>query len=208
MPVVAIGAPRSWRPPGSPLRPDFFDRSADQVAADLVGKILWRDGVGGGRLVEVEAYLPSDDPACHAARGRTRRNDAMFGRPGTVYVYLSYGIHVLLNLVCESEGVPAAVLMRAFEPLASPGEPRLDPRVAAGPGLVGRALGLDLSWNGVRLGCEARLGVFDDGFAPAVETTERIGISMGRSLPLRFILPGSRSLSRAPRRGIPAGRPS
>lgn len=188
------------------MRPEFFERSADQVAADLVGKILWRDGVGGGRLVEVEAYLPSGDPACHAARGRTPRNTAMFGRFGTVYVYLSYGIHVLLNLVCGPEGVAAAVLVRAFEPLAPPGETLPDVRLAAGPGLVGRTLGLDLSWNGASLGAESGLSVFDDGREAAVEATERIGISAGRSLPLRFVLPGSRALSRAPRRRGSVGR--
>lgn len=205
-PVVAAGETRSWRPPGISLGPEFFDRSADRVAADLVGKLLWRDGIGGGRLTEVEAYLPSGDPACHAARGRTQRNDAMFGRPGTVYVYLSYGIHVLLNLVCESEGVAAAVLIRAFEPFAPPGEPPQDMRAAAGPGLVGKALGLDLSWNGAALGSDSRLRVLDNGLEPVVEATERIGISVGRSLPLRFLLPGSPALSRAPRRGEAVGR--
>ncbi|MBU2603321.1 MAG: DNA-3-methyladenine glycosylase [Actinobacteria bacterium] len=202
------GLPGWWRPSGVPLHPDFFERSADQVAAGLVGKILWRDGTGGGRLVETEAYLPSEDPACHAARGRTRRNDAMFGRPGTVYVYLSYGIHVLLNLVCGPEGVAAAVLVRAFEPLAPPGETPPDVRSAAGPGLVGRALDLDLSWNGALLGTESGLSVFDDGHEPIVEATERIGISVGRSLPLRFVMPGSLALSRGPRRGGAVGRPS
>ena len=88
-------------PPGQLLMSEFFSRPSDEVAPDLIGKILWRSGVGGGRLTEVEAYLPQDDPACHAARGRTARNAAMFGPPGCIYVYLSYGIHVLLNLVCD-----------------------------------------------------------------------------------------------------------
>ena len=84
-----------------PFCSDFFARPSDQVGSDLVGKILWMQGVGGGRLTEVEAYLPEDDPACHAFRGLTARNAAMFGPPGTIYVYRSYGIHVLLNLVCD-----------------------------------------------------------------------------------------------------------
>lgn len=108
------------RPSGSPLSASFFDRPADLVAADLVGKVLWRDDVGGGRLVEVEAYLSRNDPGCHAHRGMTPRNRAMFGPPGTVYVYMSYGVHLLLNLVCLAEGVGSAVLVRAFEPMGDP----------------------------------------------------------------------------------------
>ncbi len=196
------------------LPPSFFARPADLVAPELIGKILWREGVGGGRLVEVEAYLPEDDPACHAHRGMTPRNRAMFGPPGTVYVYVSYGVHLLLNLVCEVEGVGAAVLVRAMEPLgdtsillANRGLGSGDERSAtSGPGRVGQALGLDLGWNFVELGFESGLAVFDAGEAPPVETTERIGISSGGHLDLRYILAGSRYLSRPPRRGAPVAR--
>jgi DNA-3-methyladenine glycosylase len=99
---------------------DFFARSSDRVARDLIGKILWRTGVGGGRLTEVEAYLSQGDPASHSHVGETARNASMFGPPGHLYVYLSYGIHVLLNLVCDEEGVGAAVLVRALEPVGDP----------------------------------------------------------------------------------------
>ena len=102
-------------PPGVALDDSFFARPSDLVAADLVGKILWARGLGGGRLTEVEAYLPHGDPACHAACGLTKRNAAMFGPPGTIYVFLSYGVHYLLNLVCEREGIGSAVLERLGE---------------------------------------------------------------------------------------------
>jgi len=201
-------------PPGELLGEGFFARPSETVAPELIGKILWRQGIGGGRLVEVEAYLPSVDPACHAYRGRTRRNEVMFGPPGRTYVYLSYGVHVLLNLVCERAEVPSAVLVRAFEPLGATERLRSNrgdaagrlplETLAAGPGRVGRSLGLDLSWNGRELGRApgaSGLLVLDEGYRPDVEVTPRIGISGGRELQLRFILPGSPSLSRAPRRG-------
>ncbi|OFV83888.1 MAG: hypothetical protein A2W26_07360 [Acidobacteria bacterium RBG_16_64_8] len=188
--------------------PAFFSRPSDEVAPALIGKILWRSGVGGGRLTEVEAYLPENDPACHAACGRTRRNAAMFGAPGCLYVYLSYGIHVLLNLVCDRETVGSAVLIRSFEPLgdtARLARNRLIARrrggtgekappdcsasrlpLARGPGRVGQALGLHLGLNGLALGEVSGLYVIDDGAVPEVGCSARIGISQGADLPLRF----------------------
>ena len=100
---------------------DFFARPSNEVAPELIGKILWSPERGGGRLTEVEAYLPQDDPASHAAHGPTRRNAAMFGPPGTIYVFLSYGVHYLFNLVCDKREVAAAVLIRAME---APGRAR------------------------------------------------------------------------------------
>lgn len=202
------------RPPGRDLSAEFFNRRADEVAPDLVGKVLWRQGVGGGRLVEVEAYLPSEDPACHAHRGMTPRNRAMFGPPGTIYVYVSYGIHLLLNLVCLAQGVGSAVLVRAFEPIGNPsvtlanrGLSAADARlIASGPGRVGQALGLDLSLNSAALGVDSGLSVIDDGCRPPVEATHRIGITSGRDLTLRYILPESPYLSRGPRRGREVSR--
>ena len=203
-------------PPGEVLDEGFFARPSHVVAPALVGKILWRRGVGGGRLVEVEAYLPVGDPACHAHRGITPRNRVMFGPPGRVYVYVSYGLHIMLNLVCDREDLGSAVLVRAFEPLEPTALLRYNradalgalplETVAAGPGRVGQALGLDLSWNGRELGDgsgEEGILVLDDGYGVAVETTSRIGVSEGGELELRYILPGSRFLSRAPRRGTP-----
>ena len=98
----------------SHLGPDFFDRSVHEVARDLIGCELLVDGVGGV-IVETESY-ERDDPACHAYVGLTPRTSTLFGPPGHAYVYLSYGIHSLLNAVCEPEGDAAAVLIRALEP--------------------------------------------------------------------------------------------
>jgi DNA-3-methyladenine glycosylase len=203
-------------PPGRPLDHSFFARPADEVAVDLVGKILWRRGVGGGRLVETEAYLPAGDAACHAARGLTPANTCLFGPPGTIYVYVSSGIHRLLNLVCGEEGHGTGVLLRALEPLGEVGglranrraraRGRLSPEIrsdhlAAGPGRLGDALAVDLDLNGLPLGDRSGLFVFDDGCHPPVERTPRVGVSGGASLLLRYILPGSGFVSRTPRTG-------
>jgi DNA-3-methyladenine glycosylase len=172
------------------LGPEFFARSSDLVAEALVGKVLWRKGVGGGRLTEVEAYLPEGDPACHAARGPTLRNAAMFGPPGSIYVFLSYGVHWLLNIVCDREGVGSAVLIRAFEPMCELPEQR-----PVGPGRAARALAIDAGLNGGHLGGTSGLTVIDDGARPEVAISGRIGISRGNLLPLRFCAAGSRFVS-------------
>lgn len=189
--AAALDAP----PYGVGLDDRFFARPSDLVAADLVGKILWARGRGGGRLTEVEAYLPDGDPACHAACGLTKRNAAMFGPPGTIYVFLSYGVHHLLNLVCEREGVGSAVLIRAYAPLSEPategsgGGSRCG---SCGPGRVGRLLGIHQGLNGLALGEVSGLVILDDAFKPEVGVASRIGISRGRALPLRYYMVGSR----------------
>ena len=98
----------------------FYDRDTLTVTADLIGKVLvhrTRQGVAAGMIVETEAYIGESDPACHAAPGPTRRNEPLYGPPGVAYVYLNYGMHYLVNAVTESRGHPAAVLIRALEPL-------------------------------------------------------------------------------------------
>src|SRR6516162_10938324 len=99
---------------------DFYDRPTLDVARDLIGKVLVHERRGvrtSGVIVEVEAYVGESDPACHAAPGPTRRNAPLYGPPGHAYVYLNYGIHPLVNVVTEREGAPAAILIRALEPL-------------------------------------------------------------------------------------------
>ncbi len=171
-------------PEGRMLPSSFFERDSNEVAADLVGKILWRCGFGGGRLSEVEAYLAVGDPASHAANGRTRRNVPMFGAPGTIYVFLSYGVHKLLNVVCDREGVGSAVLVRSYEPLMG-ADGEMVGEGAVGPGVVGRSLDIQLHLNGAALGYESGVLVLDDGCRPPVGRTTRVGISRGRELPLR-----------------------
>jgi DNA-3-methyladenine glycosylase len=193
------------------VEPSFFDRPSDKVAPELIGMVLWREGVGGGRITEVEAYLPFGDPACHAFRGKTKRNEVMFGVAGRLYIYLSYGIHRLLNLVCDSEGRGSAVLIRALEPMGDvahlrrnrgvAGEHVHSYELAVGPGRVGQALGLELTMNGLALGRDSGLWVLDEGRGVPVAVTPRVGISQGKEMPLRFHLSGNRHVSR----GAPAG---
>jgi DNA-3-methyladenine glycosylase len=199
-----LSLPATWRE----ITPDFFARASDVVAPDLIGKILWRTGVGGGRLTEVEAYLPVGDPASHCFRGETKRNRPMFGPPGCIYVYLSYGVHVCLNVVCDSESVGSAVLIRSFEPLGDtsalccnrlnegkatyPSEARVKLKwLACGPGRVGQALGLHLGLDGLPFGAASGIQFYEDGAEPCVEKAARIGVSKGRELPLRFFAAGS-----------------
>jgi DNA-3-methyladenine glycosylase len=177
------------------------------VAADLVGCGLRFDGVGGV-IVEVESYH-ADDPACHAYIGRTERNAVLFGRPGLAYVYLSYGIHSLLNAVCEPEGEAAAVLIRALEPawgIDAMRERRGDRPVGelcSGPGKLTEALGVALRHNGASLlerpfELSAREGEWQ---GVEVGSGPRIGISRGVEFPWRFYAAGSPFLSRPLPRG-------
>jgi len=175
------------------------------------------DGVlAGGCIVEAEAYLGPEDPGSHAAtKGVTRRNVVMYGAPGTVYVYFTYGNHHMLNLVCEREGVASAVLVRALEPMigvecmtARRGGRRLT-ELCNGPGKLAQALGVDLRDNGTVLG-EGRLVVYDAPRVPAadVSVSGRVGLSAGHELDLRFYVNTSRFVSKGrtgppPRRGTP-----
>src|ERR1700679_2573465 len=102
------------------LSQNFYQGSTQKVAKALLGQILVHetpDGLSSGRIVEVEAYLPKNDPGCHAARGKTPRNSVMFGLPGHAYIYFCYGNHFMFNVVTEKEGVPGAVLIRGLEPI-------------------------------------------------------------------------------------------
>ncbi len=183
------------------LGADFFDRSVHEVAPDLIGCQLYYDGVGGV-IVEVEAY-EREDPASHSFVGLTPRTKIMFGPPARAYVYLSYGIHQLLNFVCEPEGSAAAVLIRALEPTAGL-ESMHDRRPAArsdldlcsGPGKLTMALGITMKQNGSRLDQDPFLLLPPDGAAPEVVTSPRIGITKAVEKPWRFSAAGSPYVSR------------
>jgi len=181
------------------LTPDFFAGNAWDVAPRVIGAILLINGVGG-RIVETEAY-DRTDPASHSHSGPTARNRAMFGPPGHAYVYLSYGIHWCLNLVCREEGHGAGVLIRAIEPLQGLdimaqrrglSDPR---RLCAGPGCVGQALAVGPSLNGEPLD-RPPFEIHAPEGQPAVVTGPRIGISKAADMPWRFGLAGSRYWSR------------
>jgi len=195
---VAIATDRAW-----------FDRPAAEVAVDLLGSRLVHasaNGVVGGRIVEVEAYQGPEDLAAHSARGRTPRNAVMFGPPGHLYVYLIYGLHHCLNVVAGPGDKPEAVLIRALEldqgievARRRRGATVVDRRLAAGPGNVGQALGVDRRLNGADLidgpvQVEPRLGP-----APRVSRGRRIGVAYAggwAARPLRFWITDDPHLSR------------
>jgi DNA-3-methyladenine glycosylase len=202
------------------LQQPFFARSALEVARDLVGCTFLLAGVGG-RIVETEAYR-QDDPCCHAYNGRTERNAVLFGPPGCLYVYFTYGMHFCGNVACEEEGVGAGVLLRALEPeqgveqmIARRGvsEPRL---LASGPARLAQALGIGREQNGLPVWRPPLAILSSPGGssspsspsstssspsavpspAPRVVTTARIGVRGGDQRPWRFVDADSRFLSR------------
>jgi DNA-3-methyladenine glycosylase len=185
----------------------FFARDTVRVARDLIGAVV-ESRTGGHRtagcIVEVEAYVGAHDPADHGYGGRkTPRNAALFGPPGTAYVFRSYGVHWCLNAVTEREGVPTAVLIRALEPvggLAVMAERRGtdNPRLwCAGPGRLSQALGITDRCNGRPLDRGVlRILPRDAAGKPSVATGPRIGISQAADWPLRFGIRNSPWLSR------------
>jgi DNA-3-methyladenine glycosylase len=183
------------------LGADFFDRSVHTVARDLIGCQLLFAGVGG-TIVEVEAY-EREDPASHSFVGRTERTKVMFGPPGRAYVYLSYGIHSLVNFVCEPEGEAAAVLIRALEPTVGLEEmrarrpaARTDLDLCSGPGKLTEALGITLADNADRLDRDPFVLLPPDGDPPTVVTSPRVGITKAVERPWRFSAAGSPYVSR------------
>lgn len=190
--------------PGSassePLGRDFYDRSVHDVARDLIGCTLLYRGCGGV-IVETESYEAAE-PACHAYVGLTDRTRVLFGPPGYAYVYLSYGIHSLLNAVAEPEGDAAAVLIRALEPTRGLEQMRErrgskpDLELCSGPGKLTEALGITLADNEADLCAEPFLLTPPAGEPPRVVTGPRIGITKAVELPWRFCAAGSPYVSR------------
>ena len=185
----------------------FYERPTLQVTEDLIGKVLVHqtaEGLTSGMIVETEAYIGEDDPACHAACGPTRRNALLYGIPGIAYVYLNYGVHYLVNAVTESKGRPAAVLIRALAPLHNVGLmtkrrglPRDgdQERICRGPGNLTRAMGITLRDNGLDLTC-GPLRIEDHGLdAGRMSWGPRIGIRVAVDRPWRCWVAGNRSVS-------------
>jgi DNA-3-methyladenine glycosylase len=193
---VGVGTAASER-----LGASFFARSVHEVARNLIGCHLSYDGCGG-TIVETESY-ERDDPACHAYVGLTKRTAPLFGPPGRAYVYLSYGIHSLLNAVAEPEGEAAAVLIRALEPTegldamrARRGE-RPDGDLCSGPGKLTDALGIGLGDNGADLSADPFLVLPRQlGWSGEILTTPRVGITKAVDRPWRFSLAGNPFVSR------------
>lgn len=190
------------------LERPFYEQSTVEVARQLLGKYLvrkHRDGTTVGRIVETEAYVGPEDKACHASRGRTPRTEIMFGPAGYAYVYFVYGFHYMLNIVTEHIDFPAAVLIRAVEPVAGIElmQQRRDTEharnLASGPGKLCKAFAIDRSLNGSDV-CGRVLYIRDHGEpTPDIVTRSRIGVDYAgkwKRKPWRFLLSGSAFVSK------------
>jgi DNA-3-methyladenine glycosylase len=191
--------PQAAAKPGKPLRRAFFDRSVHEVAPELIGATFLVDGVGG-IIVEVEAYHHTE-PAAHSFNGQTPRNAVMFGPPGFVYVYRSYGIHWCVNFVCERAGSASAVLIRALAPTHGIAAMRRrrklhDERsLCSGPGKLTEALGITHAHNGLPLDAPP-IALYARTEKPEIVTGVRIGLTKAVELPWRYGLKGSKFLSK------------
>jgi len=191
----------------NPPARSFFERPVTAVAPDLLGMVL-ACGDRAGCIVEVEAYGGADDPASHGHRGLTPRNEVMFGPPGHLYVYFSYGMHWCANVVCEPDGRCGAVLVRALAPLqgiegmwADRPKARRRRDLCSGPAKLTAALGIAGDHNGVDLiGPASPVSLRQGHVAPAAHATSaRIGISAATDRPWRWYTPGDPNVSRPPR---------
>lgn len=192
---------------GKRLSRSFYDRPTLEVARDLLGCGITFESAQGrlsARIVEVEAYIGRNDPACHASAGKTARTAPMFGKPGHAYIYFIYGMYYCLNFVTESEGHPAAVLLRAAEPtdgldiMRANAAQQPDHRLLAGPGKFCKAFGLTTEQNGWDL---TKSGLYlTECREPVrnVATSPRIGISKATRREWRFFDADSRSVSKTP----------
>ena len=192
----------------APLPRAFYARPTLDVAHDLIGKTLLRrtpEGLTSGVIVETEAYVGAIDPAAHAYRGKTKRNQTMFGPPGHTYIYFTYGMHYCMNAVTQPEGEAAAVLIRALEPrvgvtlMQARRGPRIPDRdLARGPGRLCQALALTTADDGADLLGDA-LWIAETPGLPAgaltIATMPRIGVSRAADWPWRFVVVGSRYVS-------------
>ena len=187
----------------------FYGRPTAEVARSLLGKYLVRRLNGDvliGRIVETEGYYFENDPACHAYRGMTKRNEAMFGPSGRAYVYFTYGNHYLLNVVTNRKGVGEAVLIRALEPVSGIEKMRelrgrtLEKDLTTGPGKLAQAFGIDKGLNGRDLRTsELRIASKEESEDFRIGRSRRIGISEGRELLERYYIAGNRFVSVPPR---------
>ena len=191
---------------GQPLPREFYARDPREVSRDLLGKVVLRrddTSLRVGRIVEVEAYLGEDDPAAHAAAGKTLRNAVLFGPPGHSYVYFIYGNHYCLNVSCLPDGIAGGVLFRALAPLigidemararglSDNGNLRL---LTSGPGRLAEAFGITRERDNGKdvTSAKSNLWIADDGYRPAqIVTTARIGITKAAKLPLRYLIAGN-----------------
>ncbi len=189
---------------GNKLCRSFYRRRSPDVAAELLNKLLV---VGDliGRIVETEAYGAEDDPGSHGFRGKTTRNEMMFGKPGLLYVYFTYGMHWCANAVTGQPGECSAVLIRAVQPLCGldvmrgrRAKSRNDRGLCNGPAKLAQAFGLNGDSNGVDLVTSKTVSIREDGTPPprSPGVTKRIGLTKGADIPWRFVVRESEYLSR------------
>jgi DNA-3-methyladenine glycosylase len=214
---LGITASQRWKPDHTRLLPrSFFNRDPRVVARALLGKLIVRRHGRkriAGRIVEVEAYLGSNDLAAHAAAGRTARNAVLFGPPGHVYVYFIYGMYYCLNFSCLPDGVAGGVLIRALQPVAGLEEMararkfkdlnlesvRDLRRLTSGPGRLCEAMGITRTRDNAKDPVSPRsdLQVMEDGFRPGkIAVTPRVGIVKSAGLELRYVMAGNPFVSR------------
>lgn len=187
------------------LRRCFYNRATLKVARELLGKylVLKKDGnTLSGKIVETEAYIGQSDKASHASRGKTKRNEVMFGAPGYAYIYFTYGMYHCLNFVTEKENFPAAVLIRALEPedgieiMKKNRKTDIIENLTNGPGKVCMALGLDRKMNGIDL-CSDILYVVDRNEKKGkIISTSRVGINLGKDKKWRFYIKDNKFVSK------------
>lgn len=197
---------RRLRWPGTIVSRSFFHRDARDVGPQLLNKLLACDDGRAGRIVEVEAYVGAIDPAAHTFRGKTKRNAVMFGPPGHMYVYFTYGMHWCANTVCGDVGEGSGVLIRALQPVAGielmrAARPRIrkDRELCSGPARLTQAMGITGEQNGIDLvRARERYTILDDGTPPpdAVPGSARIGIREGTDLLWRWFVAGNEHVSR------------
>jgi DNA-3-methyladenine glycosylase len=190
----------------TPLPRSFYQQSTLSVASALLGKYLyrkWRNSYIVGKIVETEAYIGEDDPACHAARGKTRRNAIMYGPPGFTYIYFIYGMYFCLNVVTESEGFPAAVLIRAVEPIDGIEQMKKFRKIedvqnlSNGPGKLCQAFHLDRKQNGMDLcGMELFITHGEEIAGTSVVRSKRVGIKVGVDHLWRFFIKNNSYVSK------------
>ena len=190
-----------------PLPREFYRRDARAVAPELLNKLLVRNDGRVGRIVEVEAYCGGEDPASHSYRGKTQRNEVMFGPPGHLYVYFTYGMHWCCNPVCGDDGEGVAVLLRALAPIdglaamreARGAAVRRDTDLCSGPAKLCEALGITRDQNGIDLTSPtSALWIAHDDTPPPPQPANgtRIGIKTGREHAWRWWVPGDPNVSR------------
>ncbi|MFW6172140.1 MAG: DNA-3-methyladenine glycosylase [Elusimicrobiota bacterium] len=184
---------------------DFFNRSTGSVAKSLLDKYLISETNGekcGGRIIETEAYFGDNDMASHAYGGITPRNKLMYGNPGRIYVYIIYGIHYCLNVVCEKKGIPGAVLIRSIEPeigIEAMKERRKNSNISvltSGPGKLTQALGINMDFNGKKVNGKKLYFLDNKDVKRPVQVSRRIGISKSKHIKARYFIKNSKFVSK------------